>query len=222
MRITLTLIAVALVVALSAALFAPFFIDWSLHRAQIEAELSDILGARVVVSGPIDIRFLPTPYVQLKNVTVVDPRDDGAPVFSCENVQLEAALASLPSGRARFTLARLEHPVLTLSRGSGGSVLFPRWRFKAQADRVALDRVVVREGRLRIAGQGGAAPLEIAGIDLDAAAASLIGPYRGSGRVSTPGGPPTEFQFRDRRAGEFRVAPQTRDRSGRGTAERRL
>ncbi|MGD1035882.1 MAG: AsmA family protein [Roseiarcus sp.] len=195
MRITLTLIAVALVVALSAALFAPFFIDWSLHRAQIEAELGDILGARVVVSGPIDIRFLPTPYLQLKNVTVADPRDDGAPVFSCENVQLEAALASLPSGRARFTLARLEHPVLTLSRGSGGSVLFPRWRFKAQADRVALDRVVVTGGRLRVAGDDGAAPLEIAGLDLDAAAGSLIGPYRGSGRVSTPAGPPAEFHF---------------------------
>jgi len=192
-RIILTLIAVALIVALSAALFAPFFVDWSLHRAQIEAELGDILGARVVVSGPIDIRFLPTPYLQLKNVTIADASGDGAPVFACENVQLEAALASLPSGRARFTLARLEHPVLTLSRGSGGSLRLPQWRVKAQADRVALDRIVVTGGRLRVV--DGGAPLDVAGLDLDAMAASLIGPYRGSGRVSTPGGLQAEFHF---------------------------
>ena len=193
MRIILTLVAVALVVALSAALFAPFFVDWSLHRAQIEAELGDILGARVVVAGPIDMRFLPTPYLQLKNVTIADAGDDGAPVFACENVQLEAALASLPSGRARFTLARLEHPVLTLSRGSGGSLRFPQWRLKAQADRVALDRIVVTGGRLRIV--DGGAPLDVAGLDLDAMAASLIGPYRGSGRIWTPEGLEAEFHF---------------------------
>jgi hypothetical protein len=110
-------------------------------------------------------------------------------------VQLEAALASLPSGRARFTLARLDHPVLTLSRGSGGSLLLPPWRVKAPPDRVALDRVVVTAGRLRVVGGAGAAPFEIAGLDLDAAAASLIGPYRGAGRVSTPGGLEAEFHF---------------------------
>ncbi|MFZ1963515.1 MAG: hypothetical protein WAU78_08625, partial [Roseiarcus sp.] len=195
MRTFLTLIAVALAAALSVALFAPFFIDWSLHRAQIEAELSDVVGAPVIVSGPIDIRFLPTPYLQLKKVTIADAGDDGAPAFACENVQLEAALASLPSGRARFTLARLDHPVLTLSRGPGGSLLLPPWRVKAPADRVALDRVIVTAGRLRVVGGEGAAALEVQGLDLDAAAGSLIGPYRGAGRVSTPGGLTAEFHF---------------------------
>lgn len=194
-RIILTLIAVALVVALSAALFAPLFIDWSSHRAQIEAELSDVLGARVVVSGRIDIRFLPAPYLQLKTVTVADPSADGAPAFVCDNVQLEAAIASLPSGRARFALARLDHPVLTLSRGSDGSLHVPQWRFKAPAERVALDRIIVTAGRLRVVGADGAAALEIAGLDLDAAAASLVGPYRGAGRVATPGQPRVEFHF---------------------------
>ncbi len=192
MRIILTLIAVTLVVALSAALLVPFFVDWSLHRAQIEAELSDIVGARVVVSGPIDIRFLPVPYLQLRDVKIADAKG-GATVFTCENVRLEAALASLPSGRARFTLARLDHPVLTLSRAPDGSLLFPQWSVKAQADRVALDRIVVTGGRLRLV--GGGAPLEISGLDLDAVASSLVGPYRGSGRVSTPGGGQAEFHL---------------------------
>ena len=195
LRIILTFLAVVLVVALSAALFAPFFIDWSSHRAQIENELSEVLGARVVVSGPIDIRFLPTPYLQLKTVSIVDVRGADAPTFTCENVRLEAALTSLPSGRARFTLARLDHPVLTVWRGPGGALLLPQWRVKAQADRVALDRIVVTAGQLRVAGDDRFAPLDISAIDLDAAAGSLIGPYRGSGWVSTPGGLNAEFQF---------------------------
>jgi hypothetical protein len=192
-RIFLTLTAVALVMALSAALFAPFFIDWSLHRAQIDAELSEILGARVVVSGPIDIGFLPTPYVQLNKVKIDDAGGDGAPVFSCENLRLEAALASLPSGRARFTLARLDHPVLTLSRAADGSLRLPLWRVVARPDRIALDRVVVTGGQLRIVGPDSAA--ENVGIDLDASAGSLVGPFRGSGSASRAGGALADFRF---------------------------
>jgi hypothetical protein len=192
-RIFLTLIAVALIVALSAALLAPLFVDWSLHRAQIEAELSEILGARVVVSGTIDIGFLPTPYVQLNKVKIDQAGGDGAPVFACENLRLEAALASLPSGRARFTLARLDHPVLTLSRSAGGSLRLPLWRVVARPDRIALDRVVVTGGELRVV--SASAPVEIVGLDLDASAGSLVGPFRGSGRASRAGGAPANFRF---------------------------
>ena len=192
MRTILTSIAVVLVVALSVALAAPWFIDWSRHRAEIEAELSAALGARVVVSGPIDIRFLPTPYLRLKNVSIAD--GDGAPAFVCDEVRLEAALASLPSGRARFTLARLDRPTLTLARGPAGSLVLPQWRLKAEPDRVALDRVVVADGRVRVAG-GDGAPLEFDGVALDASAASLIGPYRGVGQFSTPNGFRADFQF---------------------------
>lgn len=193
MRILLTLIALALVAVLSAALLAPLFIDWPLHRVQIEGELSEVLGARVVVSGPIDIGFLPTPYIQVENVKISDGNGDDAAAFTCDRLRLEASLASLPSGRAHFTLARLDHPVVTLARGAGGSVRPPQWRFKARADRVSLDRVVVTDGRLRVL--GGEAALDVAGLDIDATAASLVGPYRGSGRVGASGAARAEFRF---------------------------
>ena len=177
MRITLTLIAVVLVAALSAALVAPLFIDWSQHRAQVEAELSDVLGARVVVSGPIEIGFLPTPYVELAGVKVGN-FEGAAPVLTCDNLRLEAALASLPSGRFRFTLARLAHPVLTLARGEAGTIRFPDWRINAQPDRVALDRIVATGAELHVI--GGEAPLDVAGLAIDATAGSLLGPYKGT------------------------------------------
>ncbi len=181
MRTFLTLIAVALVAALTAALVAPMFIDWSNHRAQVEAELSDVLGGRVAVSGPIDIRFLPTPYVELAGVKVEDPAS-GA-LLTCDGLRLEAALASLPSGRFRFTLARLDHPVMTLMRGKAGTLRLPHWRLNAQPDRVALDRIVVGGGELRVI--GGDASLDIGGLAIDASAGSLLGPYRGTVGLKT-------------------------------------
>ena len=190
MRIILTLIALALVAALSAALLAPLFIDWSLHRTQIEAELSDALGARVVVSGSIAIGFLPVTYVELSDVKIADSAG-GEPVLTCRNLRLEAALGSLPSGRLRFTLARLDHPVLTLARADDGSLRFPDWKIRAQPDRVALDRIVATAGELRVVG---VAPLDAPGLDLDATADSLLGPYRGSIDVASSGAR-TELRF---------------------------
>jgi len=176
----LTFVAVLLVLTLTAALIAPLFIDWSRHRGQIEAELSAVVGAPVVVAGRIDIRFLPTPYLLLKDVTISGAAG-GPPVLVCKSLQLEASLASLPSGRARFTMARLDHPELTLARRPDGSVGLPDWRPQIWGGSVALDRLVVDGGRLTLTG-GDAGPLEVA-VDLDASAASLSGPFRGSGKI---------------------------------------
>jgi uncharacterized protein involved in outer membrane biogenesis len=180
----LTFVAVLLIVALTAALVAPLFIDWSRHRGQIEAELSAIVGAPVVVAGPIDIRFLPTPYLLLKDVTIA-AAPGGPAALVCKSLQLEVALASLPSGGVRFTLARVDHPALTLVRRPDGAVDLPRWRLQVAGGRIALDRLVVEGGHVTLIG-GDQKPLDVA-LDLDASAASLAGPFRGSGRISTPG-----------------------------------
>ena len=183
MRQFLTFIAVLLILALTAALVAPLFIDWSRHRGQIEAELSAVVGAPVVVAGPIDIRFLPTPYLMLKDVTIA-AAPGGPAALVCKSLQLEVALASLPSGGVRFTLARVDHPALTLVRHADGAVDLPRWRLQVAGGRIALDRLVVEGGRLTLTG-GDQKPLDVA-VDLDASAASLAGPFRGTGRIEAP------------------------------------
>ena len=57
-RYVLTIIAVALVAVMSAALVAPMLIDWSAHRAEIEARLHAITGANVSLTGPVEVRLL--------------------------------------------------------------------------------------------------------------------------------------------------------------------
>ena len=180
----LTFIAVVLILALTAALVAPLFIDWSRHRGQIEAELSAVVGAPVVVAGPIDIRLLPTPYLLLKDVSIA-AGPGGPTALVCKSLELEVALASLASGGVRFTLARVDRPALTLVRQADGAVDLPRWRLQVAEGRIVLDRLVVEGGRLTLTG-GDQKPLDVA-VDLDASAASLAGPFRGSGRIEAPG-----------------------------------
>lgn len=193
-RTVLTLIAVALVAALSAALVAPLFVDWSAQRSFIETQVGERLGVPVSIAGAIDVRLLPTPYLTLGKVTVGPAAAGVEPELVCERMRLELTLGGLFNGQIRFSEVDLDRPEVTV--GQGLEVSMPGWRakFAALADRVALDRMVVSKGRLSIAADG-AAPLVFADIDIDASASSLNGPFRGAGAVSTPRYGHVEFQF---------------------------
>jgi hypothetical protein len=193
-RIVLTLIAVSLVAALSAALVAPLFIDWSAQRGFLETQIAERLGVPVSIAGAIDVRLLPTPYLTLGKVTVSRAVAGVEPELVCEGMRLELALGGLFNGQFRFNEVDLDRPELTLGPGLEASI--PDWgaRFAGLADRVALDRIVINKGRLNIAADG-AAPLVFADIDVDASATSLNGPFRGAGAVSTLRDGRVEFQF---------------------------
>ncbi len=201
MRVVLTIVAVALVALLSAALIAPLFIDWSAHRAEIEARLGAITGGRVVLRGPITLRLLPIPYLELGEGSAVGPGPT-APRLSFESARLELALAKLASGAIRFTEIRLERPILTLTGGERGSLILP-WAQTREAKAVGFDQLVIRDGEVTVlSGDAGGRARTIGGIDLDADAPSLAGPYRASGKVDGPGGAPVVFRFVSDKAGE--------------------
>ena len=180
MRTALTLFALLLIALLTAALVGPWFVDWSAHRAYFEAELSRQVGARVKVAGPIDARLLPTPYLSLGLVTVGGAAKGGAPWLRSQGARFELALGGLASGQIRFTEVDLDRPAITIALGPDGSIPKPRAEFAGLAERLSLDRLVVRQGRLALA-RADAGALDFEGVDLDASAKSFLGPFRGSG-----------------------------------------
>ena len=91
MRTILTIVAVALVAVMSIALVAPYLIDWSTQRGEIEARLSAITGADVSLTGPVELRVLPTPYLALGEGLISAPGPDGAKL-SFASARLELAL----------------------------------------------------------------------------------------------------------------------------------
>ena len=194
MRGVLTLLAVALVAVLTAALIAPPFIDWSAHRSEIEARIAALTGGRVTLTGPISLRLLPIPYLELGEGSAAGPRPD-QPQLSFKSARLELALVKLASGSIRFTEIRLEKPLLSLTRRADGSLILsaPRtW----EAGAIGFDRLVARGGEIRILSADAAGPARtIGGVDLDADAPSLSGPYRSSGKFDGPGGAPVVFRL---------------------------
>ncbi len=68
MQSTLLTIGIAIIFALLAALIGPLFIDWEGYRSTVEAEASRVFGATVNVTGPIEVRLLPTPSAKLAGV----------------------------------------------------------------------------------------------------------------------------------------------------------
>ena len=150
------------------------------------------------LSGPITLRLLPIPYLDVGAGSASGPGPD-APKLSFGKARLELALVKLASGKIRFTEIFLEKPVLTLTRGAGGSLDLPLAPAK-EADAVGFDRLVARDGTIRIAGRG-APTRTIEGVELDADATSLAGPYHVSGQFAGPSGAPVGFRLATEKAG---------------------
>ena len=197
MRTILTIIAVALVAVMSVALVAPYLVDWSAQRGEIESRLSAVTGANVSLNGPVELRLLPTPYLALGEGVVSAPGRDGANL-KFASARLELELIKLPSGQIRFSDIRLEKPVLTLTRGSDGALKLPPLRM-AGLRSTGFDRLSVRDGRVKVV--GATAGAEISGVEVDAAAPLLDGPTRLSGRFNGPDNAPVAFRLASEKPG---------------------
>ena len=198
-RTVLTIFAVALVVILSAALVAPLFIDWSAHRAEIEGRLGAMTGADVALAGPITVRLLPTPYLEL-GAGSISAGGRNAPRLSFESARLELALVKLASGAIRFAEIELGKPILTLSRREDGALRLPVLP-AAQATTAGFDHLFVKDGRIRIAAGAVGGARDIDGIQLEANAPSLAGSIHVSGRFAGPAGAPIVFRLASEKAG---------------------
>ncbi|HEY1780606.1 MAG TPA: hypothetical protein VGG79_09285 [Roseiarcus sp.] len=193
MRTVLTIIAVLLVAVMSVVLVAPYLIDWSAERGEIEAQLSAITGANVSLSGPVELRVLPTPYLAVGEGLVSAPGPDGAKL-SFGSARLELALVKLPGGHIQFAEIRLEKPVLTLTRSPDGALKLPPLRMTGLHS-TGFDRLTVQDGRVRIVGAANGTTPEISGVEIDAAAPSLGGPTHLSGQFSGPDNVPVVFRL---------------------------
>ncbi len=190
LRETLTILAVLLVLALSAALAAPFFIDWNARRGWVEERLSAALGGEVRIAGDIDLRLLPAPSLDVAGVVWRAP---GANVLHLEvsRARLEIALTPLLQGVVRFVEARLDQPRLVASLSGDGGLNLPPAGEKGGG--VAFERIEIRGGEILLL-RPGADAIRVAGVEADAEASSLRGPFRGSGSVAMPNGR-TGFRF---------------------------
>ncbi|MFZ1961181.1 MAG: AsmA family protein [Methylovirgula sp.] len=190
MRDILTILAIVLVIILSAALAVPYLVDWDAERSLVEAQLSHLLGQQVKIRGGIDLKLLPTPYLQLADLEVTDPAAESN--IRADELHLEIALPPLLRGEVDFVEARLVRPQLRL-RIEHDAMALPL-PAHGVTEQMQFERISVEDGTVVIADPATGRNFTFAHIGLSAEARALTGPFTGGGTFDVAG-EPTAFRF---------------------------
>ncbi len=175
------------VVALFAALFIPYFIDWTDFRRNFEDQASLILGKKVVVHGPVEARLLPFPSVTLHDVRAgMDA--DGSPQIQVARFSMDAELAPFLSGEARIFDMRIEEPKARIRLLKDGTLDWTRGsRAVIPAKTVVLENVSIEGGQIEFVDEQSGRNRTVTGLNADMSAKSLAGPWRAEGRAAVDG-----------------------------------
>jgi hypothetical protein len=173
MRELLTYIGIGLIVLLTAALAAPYVIDFDAHRARIAEEVASASGAQVSLNGPLSLRLLPTPRIAAQDVEA----SGAVGSLRAKSLLLELSLPALTGGRLQFTQARCEDCDISIETAKP---------IAANAAALQFDQLVLRGARIALL-RNGESGLLVEKLDLSANAPALVGPWRGQGAFSVRG-----------------------------------
>ncbi len=180
MRDSLTILAIVLIVVLTAALVGPYLVDWSAERGWIEARLTETLGAPAKIRGAIDLKLLPSPYFVVDDIEI---GAEAAPfALSARKLRLEIAPASLLRGEIDFVEARLEGPHLALELSPDGALPLALPQVDV-AGRFRFEKIAVSNGVLSVFDARNNRHFDLGGIDFEAEAESLSGPFKVRGAL---------------------------------------
>ncbi len=194
-----------IVVILFTALIAPFLINWTAYRAEIENEAARILGRQVSINGDIDIRILPIGTIRLGSVEVKSPDDrDSAALASIAQVKARLALAPLLRGKFQFTDVELVRPTFRFDVSMRG---VPNWQIKTATNfgelmdlqNIILDDVLISSGSVFFRDARRRVAYDVSGINARISARALVGPYAANGELLLAG-QAREFSLRAGRA----------------------
>ncbi|HEV7310523.1 MAG TPA: AsmA-like C-terminal region-containing protein [Ensifer sp.] len=191
------------VVALFAALIAPWFIDWTDFRKEFEREASRIMGKPVVVHGSVDARLIPFPTVTLNDVRV-GASEDGDPLIQVAQFSMSAELAPFLSGEALIFDMRLDRPKAKVRLLPDGTLDWARGRRASiPAKTVVLENVEISNGQIEFIDEQTGRTRRVSGLAADVSARSLAGPWKIEGRAALDG-----------EAGSFSLASNEVDEAG--------
>lgn len=176
-----------LVVALFAALLAPFFVDWTGFRRNFEDHASQLLGKKVVVHGAVSARILPFPSVTMEDVTI-GTDVDGTPLVQVARFALDAELAPFLSGEARIFDMRIEEPKARIRLLPDGSLDWLRGsKPSIPARTVVLEKLSISGGTIEFIDQQSGRNRILSDLDAAVSARTLAGPWSVEGSAKLDG-----------------------------------
>ncbi len=184
MQTTLLTLAVAVILALVAALLAPFFIDLGQYRGTIEAEARRLIGVEMRVTGAIDGRLLPSPQLTLHGVEI---GGQGGDTLKARALGIELSLPQLMRGEWRATEMRLTGPQIKLALDPAGRMRWPNLAIRLDPEALSIEKLGIEDGRIELADAASGATLVLDKLSFTGEARSLLGPFKGEGRVTADG-----------------------------------
>ena len=191
MRESLTVFAIAVILVLSALLVGPYLVNWNSQRDWLAAKLSQTIGARVKIAGPIDVKLLPRPIFRVSQVSI-DGMTRRDPRFSAARLDAELSINSLLQGAVEFVDAEVASPRIEVTVRTDGSLVAPGWDV-SNPQKFMFKHVIVRDGTIAIKDESGHQRFALTGISALGEADSLFGPLKVSGEAQGLAKP---FKFR--------------------------
>lgn len=189
------------VLLLGAVLIGPSFVDWNKYKPEIVQQVKTASGYDVTIGGDIGLSVLPSPTLNIKNVSVAAPKKVKAEnLASIEEAQVSVALFPLLSKRIEVNTVKLVKPDIRLEvlpdgtkgwmtdKMAAASNLTPETpqsnvtpEQSGAMDAIAFDKVSISKGRFEYADFQKNSQQLLEDINVDLKADSLNGPYEGKG-----------------------------------------
>ena len=185
MQTTLLGLAITIILALTAALVGPHFVDWNQYRAEFETNASAYVGLPVRVGGDIDVRILPVPSLVLHRVEV-GPRGE-RPKLRADVLDVKLALGPLFKGELNAAELRLVGPEFRVALDRSGRIEAPVSGGFGSRDTVSIERLSIQDGRAILADAVTGSQLAVNALAFDGEVRSLRGPFRGEGSFISGG-----------------------------------
>lgn len=176
---------IAVILALVTALVGPLFVDWGAYRSEFEARVAALTGLEVRVTGPIDLRLLPTPTLTLRQLELGRPGDSAK--TRARALRIEFALGDLLRGEWRAPDMRLRGPELTLNLDQSGHLAWSAPTIGLDPDAVSIDHLEIEGGHATLADAASGSHLQLDDLTFAGQVRSLAGPVKGEGSFTISG-----------------------------------
>jgi len=175
------------VLALTAALVGPYFVDWTSYRADFEREAGRILGREVTVRGDASARLLPFPSITFTDVVVAGIKP-GEPAMTVETFSMDAELAPFMQGNIHIFDMRLVRPSVVIDVAEDGAL---DWAVRPSvplgATHVSLEKLTITEGKAVLRHAASGRTHTLTEVNAELSARSLAGPWRMEGSLRLDG-----------------------------------
>ncbi len=179
---------IVLIVAVVAALAAPYVVPWNNYRADLESYGQKLTGRSVSIGGNVAVRLFPWPRLEAQQVAIGNPDGFSDDAFvKADLVRVKLSLAGLFNGTLNVESVEAESPQVNLQRNASGDVnwiFVPKEKVTGQGllSRVKLDQIVVSGGIVSFDDLRNAHSTVFTGLDATLSAQTVLGPWRMKGQ----------------------------------------